>query len=156
VVYSPSRLAAIAAMGVVGYSICLLYVFYSAPDLAMTQFAIDTLTVILFILVLYRLPKYIIYANRLIRMRDGLISLIFGTLITILGLEVLYEPTNKETTAFFADNAYTIAKGKNVVNVILVDFRGMDTIVEITVLTIAALGVFALLKLQLNKYDQEL
>ena len=154
-VYSPSRLAAIASMGVVGYSVCLIYVFYSAPDLAMTQFAIDTLTVILFILVMYRLPKYINYSSWKIRLRDGLISLVFGTLITILGLEVLYEPTNKETTRFVADNAYKLAKGKNVVNVILVDFRGIDTLVEITVLTIAALGVFALLKLQLNKYDQE-
>ncbi len=156
IVYTPSRLAAVAAMGVVGYCICLIFVLYSAPDLAMTQFAIDTLTVILFVLVLYRLPKYITYSNWLIRIRDGLISLFFGTLITILGLEVLNEPTSKETTNFFADNSYTLAKGKNVVNVILVDYRGIDTMVEITVLTIAALGVFALLKLQLNKYDQEL
>lgn len=156
VVYTPSRLAAVAAMGVIGYCICLLFVFYSAPDLAMTQFAIDTLTVILFVLVLYRLPKYINYTNWLIRIRDALISLFFGALITILGLEVLHEPTSKETTLFFAENSYLLAKGKNVVNVILVDFRGMDTMVEITVLTISALGVFALLKLQLDKYDQEL
>src|SRR5690606_25920424 len=106
-VYTPSRLAAIAAMGVIGYCICLIYVFYSAPDLAMTQFAIDTLTVILFVLVLYRLPKYINYSTWLIRIRDGLIAVTFGTLITILGLEVLYEPTNKETTRFMAENAYT-------------------------------------------------
>jgi multicomponent Na+:H+ antiporter subunit A len=112
--------------------------------------------VILFVLVLYRLPKYITYANWLIRLRDGLVSLFLGTLITILALEVLHEPTYKETSQFFAENSYTLAKGKNVVNVILVDFRGIDTMVEITVLTIAALGVFALLKLQLNKYDQEL
>lgn len=156
VVYTPSRLAAVAAMGVIGYCICLIFVFYSAPDLAMTQFAIDTLTVILFVLVLYRLPKYIHYSNWLIRIRDGVISLFFGTLITILGLEVLNEPTSKETTHFFAENSYALAKGKNVVNVILVDFRGVDTMIEITVLTIAAMGVFALLKLQLNKYDQEL
>ena len=155
-VYTPSRLAAIAAMGVIGYCVCLIYVFYSAPDLAMTQFAIDTLTVILFLLVLYRLPKYINYSSWPIRLRDGLVSLGLGTLITVLALETLYEPTDKETTRFIADNAYTLAKGKNVVNVILVDFRGIDTMVEITVLTIAALGVFALLKLQLDKYDQEL
>lgn len=156
VVYTPSRLAAVAAMGVIGYCICLIFVFYSAPDLAMTQFAIDTLTVILFVLVLYRLPKYMTYSNWMIRVRDGIVALFFGTLITILGLEVLHEPTHKETSQFFADNSYTLGKGKNVVNVILVDFRGIDTMVEITVLTIAALGVFALLKLQLNKYDQEL
>lgn len=156
VVYTPSRLSAVAAMGVIGYCICLIFVFYSAPDLAMTQFAIDTLTVILFILVLYRLPKYVTYASWPIRLRDGLLSLFFGTLMTILALEVLNEPTDKVTTHFYAENAYTLAKGKNVVNVILVDYRGMDTLVEITVLTISALGVFALLKLQLNKYDQEL
>ena len=154
-VYSPSRLAAIAALGVVGYCICLIYVFYSAPDLAMTQFTIDTLTVILFILVLYRLPKYINYTNRLVRIRDGLVALIFGTLITVLALEVHHEPTNKETSRFFAENSYLLAKGKNIVNVIIVDFRGVDTMIEITVLIIAALGVFGLLKLQLNKYDQE-
>lgn len=154
--YTPSRLSAVAAMGVIGYCICLIFVFYSAPDLAMTQFAVDTLTVILFVLVIYRLPKYINYANRLVRIRDGLVSLAFGTLITILGLEVLVEPTSKETTKFFAENSYTLAKGKNIVNVILVDFRGIDTMIEITVLTISALGVFALLKLQLDKYDQEL
>jgi multicomponent Na+:H+ antiporter subunit A len=156
VVYTPSRLAAVAAMGVIGYCICLIFVFYSAPDLAMTQFAIDTLTVILFILVLYRLPKYVTYASWLIRLRDALLALFFGSLITVLALEVLNEPTSKETTRFFAENAYKLAKGKNIVNVILVDFRGIDTMVEITVLTISALGVFALLKLQLNKYDQEL
>jgi multicomponent Na+:H+ antiporter subunit A len=120
----------------------------------MTQFAIDTLTVILFILVLYRLPKYVTYANWLERIRDSLLALFFGSLITILALEVLNEPTNKETSRFFAENAYKLAKGKNIVNVILVDFRGMDTMVELIVLSISALGVFALLKLQLNKYDQ--
>ncbi len=156
VVYTPSRLAAVAAMGVIGYCICLFFVFYSAPDLAMTQFAIDTLTVVLFVLVLYRLPKYMNYSNWFIRIRDGLVSLFLGSLITMLGLAVLYEPTSKETSEFFAENSYLLAKGKNVVNVILVDFRGIDTMVEITVLTIAAIGVFALLKLQLNKYDQEL
>src|SRR5690606_14977898 len=55
-VFSKSRLLAVVSMGVIGYAICLIFVFYSAPDLAMTQFAIDTLTVILFVLVLYNLP----------------------------------------------------------------------------------------------------
>lgn len=155
-VYTPSRLSAVAAMGVMGYCICLLFVFYSAPDLAMTQFTIDTLTVILFVLVLYRLPKYINYTNWKIRLRDGIISLVFGSLITALAFMVYNEPTNKETSQYFANNSYTLAHGRNVVNVIIVDFRGLDTMIEITVLTISAIGVFSLLKLQLNKYDQEL
>ncbi|MGF1637811.1 MAG: putative monovalent cation/H+ antiporter subunit A [Cyclobacteriaceae bacterium] len=150
-VFTNSRLVAVSSMGIVGYSICLLFVFYSAPDLAMTQFTIDTLTVILFLLVLYRLPKYLNLSDTRDRIRDGVVALSFGALITILTLEVLNEPLRKATSQYYAENAYVLAKGKNVVNVILVDFRGLDTLVEITVLVIAALGVYSLLKLNLNK-----
>ncbi|WP_194777839.1 putative monovalent cation/H+ antiporter subunit A [Pararhodonellum marinum] len=154
-VLTKSRLAAVASLGVVGYSICLVFLFYSAPDLAMTQFSIDTLTVILFVLVIYNLPKYLKLSNQISRVRDGIMSVIFGALISILTLEVLNEPVLKETSQFYAENAYTLAKGKNVVNVILVDFRGTDTFVEITVLAIAALGVYSLLKLQLKSTEKE-
>jgi multicomponent Na+:H+ antiporter subunit A len=152
-VFSSSRLAAVAALGVLGYAICLIFVFYSAPDLAMTQFSIDTLTVILFVLVLYRLPKYLKLSDMRSRVRDMILALIFGALITTLALEVLSEPIHRETSEFYAENAYVLAKGKNVVNVILVDFRGIDTMVEITVLVIAAIGVFGLLKLRLKKSE---
>ncbi len=153
-VFATSRLAAVAAMSVVGYAICLIFVFYSAPDLAMTQFTIDTLTVILFVLVLYRLPRYINFSNTITRLRDGFFATSFGILITIIVLEVLNEPTNRETSEFYAENSYVLAKGKNVVNVILVDFRGADTLVEIIVLTVAAIGVFSLLKLRLKYSDK--
>ncbi len=154
-VFSNSRLVAVASMGVVGYAICLVFLFYSAPDLAMTQFSIDTLTVILFVLVLYNLPKYLKLSDDGDRIRDGVLALIFGSLIGVLALEVLNESPYRETSAFYAENAYTMAHGKNVVNVILVDFRGFDTMVEITVLTIAALGVFSLLKLRLKNTEKE-
>lgn len=150
-VFSKSRLGAVASMGIVGYTICLVYVFYSAPDLAMTQFSIDTLTVILFVLVLYKLPKYLTFSNYKVRIKDGVFSLAFGALISILALEVLSEPTNTEITEFYADNAYLLARGRNIVNVILVDFRGMDTFMEVGVLSIAAIGVFGLLKLHIKK-----
>jgi multicomponent Na+:H+ antiporter subunit A len=149
-VFTSSRLTAVASLGVVGYAICLLFVFYSAPDLAMTQFTIDTLTVILFVLVLYRLPKYLKLSDNKVRIRDGVVALLFGSLITILSLEVIQQPMNNETGKFYAENAYLLAKGKNVVNVVLVDFRGIDTLVEITVLVIAAIGVFGLLKLRIR------
>lgn len=149
-VFSKSRLTAVAAMGVLGYAICLVFIFYGAPDLAMTQFAIDTLTVILFVLVLYRLPRYLILSDIRSRWRDGIVSLAFGTLITLVSLEVLSSTTNRELSEYYAKNAYTLAHGKNVVNVILVDFRGTDTMVEITVLTIAAIGVYGLLKLHIK------
>nr|MBA3985174.1 DUF4040 domain-containing protein [Flavobacteriales bacterium] len=153
-VFSKSRLAAVAAMGVVGLTISLIFAYYSAPDLAMTQFSIDTLTVILFVLVLYRLPKYLKFSSYKTRIKDGVLSITFGALITILALEVLSEPQGSEMTEYYAENAYILAKGKNVVNVILVDFRGIDTFMEIAVLTIAAIGVFALLKLRLTTKER--
>ena len=149
-IFTDSRLSAVAAMGVIGYTICLIFVYYSAPDLAMTQFTIDTLTVILFVLVLYRLPKYLHLSETKTRFRDGIVAILFGSLITVLAIEVLQVSHAGETKRFYAENAYVLAKGKNVVNVILVDFRGMDTMVEITVLAIAALGVFGLLKLRIR------
>lgn len=145
-----SRLGAIAAMGVVGYSICLLFVFFSAPDLAMTQFSIETLTVILFVLVLFKLPKYVQVSTRSQIIGDWIVSLIFGGLITLIALTVIAEEGTKEVGAYHAANAYIKAKGKNIVNVILVDFRGIDTLVEVIVLTIAAIGVFGLLKLRMK------
>lgn len=153
-VFTGSRLTAVAGMGVIGYAICLLFVFFSAPDLAMTQFAVDTLTVILFVLVLYRLPKYLPFSDSHVRIRDGIVALGFGGMITWLALGVLSQPMVSEVSAYYSENAYTLAKGKNVVNVILVDFRGMDTLVEIMVLVIAALGVFGLMKLRLNSEEK--
>lgn len=153
-VLTRSRLSAIAGMGVLGYSICFIFMFYGAPDLAMTQFSIDTLTVILFVLVLYRLPKYLKLSNNTNRIRDGVIATTFGTFLAFTIIEVMNETPVKKTTAFYAENAYELAKGKNIVNVILVDFRGFDTMIEIIVLSIAALGVFALLKLYLKKHEK--
>ena len=153
--FAASRLTAIAAMSVVGYCICLLFVFYSAPDLAMTQFTIDTLTVVLFVLVLFKLPPFRNLTSPAGTVRDAVICLAFGTLVSALALEVLGEPVNKEISRFYAENAYVQAKGKNIVNVILVDFRGLDTMVEITVLTIAAIGVYSLLKLKIGLHEKE-
>lgn len=121
----------------------------------MTQFSIDTLTVILFVLVLYKLPKYLNLSDNRVRIKDGVLSLVFGALITVLALEVLNEPQGSTITDYYAENAYVLAKGKNVVNVILVDFRGIDTFMEIAVLTIAAIGVFSLLKLRLTSKNRK-
>ena len=86
-----SRLTAVVAMSVVGYCICLLFVLFSAPDLAMTQFAIDTLTIVLFVLVLLRLPPFLRYSNTPLKVRDGLISFSFGAMIATIALQVLNE-----------------------------------------------------------------
>lgn len=141
-----SRLTAIAALGVIGYSICLIFVFYGASDLAMTQFAIDTLTVVLFVLVLFKLPPFLKFTNSKIQFRDGVISGAFGILIALITLQALVSPADKTVSRFYADNVYLLAKGKNVVNVILVDYRGFDTMIETIVLSIAAIGVYSILK----------
>jgi multicomponent Na+:H+ antiporter subunit A len=129
-------------------------VFYGAPDLAMTQFAIDTLTVVLFVFVLFKLPAFLNLSNRAIQFRDAVISIAFGVLISLITLQALVSPADKEISRFYAENAYELAKGKNVVNVILVDFRGFDTLIETIVLSIAAIGVFSLLKYRAS--DEEI
>jgi multicomponent Na+:H+ antiporter subunit A len=137
------------------FCFCLLFLFYSAPDLAMTQFSVDTLTVILFVLVLYKLPVYLPLSKNVLRLEHGILSIAFGSLISILVLKVLQEEQSAEISSFYAENSYLLAKCKNVVNVILVDFRGVDTLIEICVLIVAALGVFGLLKLRLRTRDKK-
>ncbi len=148
VVRSKSRLAAVAALGVVGFGIAMIYVLFGAPDLAMTQFAIETLTVILFVLVLYRLPRFASYSRPRSRLRDAVIAILAGAMMTLLVLAVTATPLTSRLSPYFAENSYLLAKGRNIVNVILVDFRGIDTLGEVTVLAVAAIGVFALMKLR--------
>lgn len=154
VIMSRSRLGAVAALGVVGYSVALIFVLYGAPDLAMTQFMVETLTVILFVLVFYHLPRFAILSSRRALVRDALMTLGFGALITIIvsigsGLQ-LYP----KISDYFIDNSLPLAHGRNIVNVILVDFRGFDTLGEITVLAMAGIGVYALLRLKPGREDR--
>ncbi|MBN2472286.1 MAG: DUF4040 domain-containing protein, partial [Anaerolineae bacterium] len=150
VLLARTRLAAVASLGVIGFSIGLIYLLFGAPDLAMTQFAVETLTVILLVLVLYRLPRFAQFSTTASRLRDTLIAVGFGGLMTIVVLTVTANPVDSSLASYFSENSYALAQGRNVVNVILVDFRGLDTLGEITVLSVAALGVFALIKLRLT------
>jgi len=143
---SRSRLATIALLGSIGFSIAVIFLLYSAPDLAMVQFAIETLIVILFVLIIYRLPKFSQLSGKAIHIRDALIGAAGGVLMTMLMLLVSRHESEVRLAKYFAENSVPLAKGRNIVNVILVDFRSMDTLGEITVLAIAAIGVFTLLK----------
>ena len=151
VVRARSLLVMVVSLGVVGYGTALIFVFYGAPDLAMTQFSIETLSVVLFVLMLYRLPALAQLSTRRARLRDWLIAAAAGALVTVMVLTVTAAPLESPLTRFVAENSYSAAKGRNVVNVILVDFRGIDTLGEITVLSVAALGVVALLRLRPGK-----
>ncbi len=141
-----SRIATIIAMGVAGYGISLIFLYYSAIDLAITQIIVETLTVVMFVIVLQKLPRFAKLSSKVTKIRDLAIALVFGSVMTILALKAVQVEFNHTISDFFVENSYLKAYGKNVVNVILVDFRALDTLGEITVLTIAALGVFVLLK----------
>ena len=146
VVKSKSRVASIIGLGVIGFNIALFYVIYSAPDLAMTQFAVETLTVILFMLVIYRLPKLVGYSKAPVRVKDFTLALSVGIMITLVILFVSAEQLPGDLKEYYSAESYITAKGRNIVNVILVDFRAVDTLGEIVVLAVAAMGVFSLIK----------
>lgn len=152
---SRSRLAAVASMGAIGFCIALLYLLYGAPDLAMTQFLIESLTVILFVVAFYHLPHFSDLSSTRTRIRDIFIALFGGGLMTVLVISSLGGQLYPPISQYYAENSYLLGHGRNVVNVILVDFRGIDTLGEITVLGIAATGVFALLKLRVGKKNKE-
>lgn len=142
-----SRLTAIISMGVVGLGIALLYLIYSAVDLAITQILAETLTLVLFVLVLQKLPKFAHLSSRKSRIRDAIIGIAAGSFMTILVVKSIHVDYNHPIADFFVKNSLPGGFGENVVNVILVDFRALDTLGEITVLSIAALGVYSLVKL---------
>jgi multicomponent Na+:H+ antiporter subunit A len=147
-VHSKSRLQSILSLGVVGYSMAILFTFFGAPDLAMTQLVVETLTVILLALAFYHLPPFRHGSSVHTRLIDLAIAIGGGVAVTLLVLAALDVQTPTPVSDFYLEHSYAQAHGRNVVNVILVDFRALDTLGEITVLTIAALGASALLKLR--------
>jgi multicomponent Na+:H+ antiporter subunit A len=140
-----SNMVAVLSVGSVGYGVALMYALLGAPDLAMTQFAVETLTVVIFVLVFHQLRGFADLSPRAVKARDAIVAAATGTLVTTLVLFIGASGTTSRLQAFFADAAPTLAHGRNIVNVILVDFRGFDTLGETTVLVTVAIGVRALL-----------
>ena len=132
----------------------IIFVLYSAPDLALTTFAIEILTVILFVLVLYKLPKYLKFSGAGSKIRDAVVAAGVGIFMTLIVLAVAAGDMQSELKEYFAEASLPEGKGRNIVNVILVDFRAIDTLGEITVLAVAAVGVYALLKLKSKEGDK--
>lgn len=143
-----SRLSALIYLGLAGVASTLIFVLLQAPDLAITQLLVDTVTVILFLSVFRFLPAMRRYTRpRTQGAIDGVIAVGVGATVLSLLLAV-QTPLAPHLDAFYMRFSKLLAGGANVVNVILVDFRGYDTLGEITVLAVAALGVLALLRLQ--------
>ena len=154
IITSKSRLTTLVSMGVLGYGIAIIFLFYGAPDVAMTQFLIETLTLVLFVLILHRLPSFI-ESKRFEGKLSIAVSVVFGLVMAYLLLMVTEFPLESELRTFYAQEAYPLGKGRNVVNVILVDFRQLDTMGEIAVLAIAAIGIFAMFKVKLDEGGKE-
>ncbi len=154
-VRAKTRLTAITSLGVVGFSVALIFIVFAAPDLAITQFMIETLVVIIMALVMVHLPVFQPEeaSKKLGRLRDATIATLGGLAITLLMLAILTEPFNNRLNKYFEHESVPQGQGHNIVNVILVDFRGIDTMGEITVLAIAAVGIYALLKFKRTKKE---
>jgi multicomponent Na+:H+ antiporter subunit A len=140
-----ATITAVLSLGVTGYGVALTFLFFGAPDLAMTQFSVETLTAVIFTMVFYHFRRFRSLSPRLVRLRDFGLAILFGGSIALILAFVGATPTPVRLGRYFAENSLILAHGRNIVNVILVDFRAMDTMGEITVLATAALGVRALL-----------
>jgi multicomponent Na+:H+ antiporter subunit A len=152
-VIAPTRLGAITSLGVVGIAITLFFVFHSAPDLAITQLLVDILTVVLLILVFYRIPpNSYIKTPKKTGFRNLIVAMFLGFLGFFFVLFTVSQPFFPIVGDYFLYNSVPLGHGGNVVNVILVDFRAFDTYGEIAVLGIAAVGGYAVLRAGLFRF----
>jgi multicomponent Na+:H+ antiporter subunit A len=144
----PRYLPAVISLSELGFLVSLLYIYLKAPDLAMTQVCVETLSTIIFILVLMKIPQKFkepmpagkVMVNLLI---SGVVT--FGVLAVMLNANIEVLPPFQTFNYYFIEKALEMTGGLNVVNVIVVDFRGYDTLGEISVLSLAALGVYSLI-----------
>ena len=147
------RLAALILLGAVGLAVSLTFLWFSAPDLALTQLTVEVVTTVLFLLGLRWLPKrrpeeaeHLGLRVRARRARDLVVSLVAGGGMAVLAYAMMTRPAPQSISPFFIDRSLPEGGGTNVVNVMLVDFRAFDTMGEITVLGIVGLTVYALLR----------
>lgn len=149
VVFARTRLTAIISLGIQGFSVALIFMLFGAPDLSFTQFMVETLSVVIIALVLTRLqlmkqdrrsaPSLIF---------DGLVAISVGVGMGALLMNITQMPLDLRLSEFFSTYSAAIAHGRNIVNVILVDFRAIDTLGEITVVLITGVSALALIRVK--------
>jgi multicomponent Na+:H+ antiporter subunit A len=145
-VFTGSRLAAICALGVVGVGVALVFLMFGAPDVAITQLLVETLVVVLAATVMLRLPYLKQRNSKASRRLAAALAIAVGSMVAITLISVVNGPIDRAVTDYFEDSSVPQAFGRNIVNVILVDFRALDTFGEIAVVVVAALGAFALIR----------
>ena len=151
ILFAKSRLTSILLNGVLGFSIAIFFVLFRAPDLALTQLVIETVTTVLFLLCFYHLPEWKKeLVPRSVKVRNALIAIAGGATVVLIALSV-HSGKLFETISGYFEDSYELAGGKNIVNAILGDFRGFDTMLESLVLFIAGIGVYTLIRIKGGK-----
>ncbi|WP_011580207.1 MULTISPECIES: putative monovalent cation/H+ antiporter subunit A [Chelativorans] len=152
VVYARDRLTAIVSLGIQGFAVALLFMLLGAPDLSFTQFMVETLSVVILALVMTRL-RLSPADHRPLGQKtlDFSVASLCGAALGLLLLRITQVPFDPVLSEFFAANSRVIAHGRNIVNVIIVDFRGLDTLGEIAVVMIAGLAILALVRIRAGR-----
>ncbi|MCD2177434.1 hydrogen gas-evolving membrane-bound hydrogenase subunit E [Rhizobium sp. C1] len=151
VVFAADRLTAIVSLGIQGFAVAVIFMLYGAPDLAFTQFMVETLSVVILALVMTRLDlQPSDHRHGFERLKDAAIALACGAGFAALLMRAVQVPFNNTLTDFFNQWSKVVAHGTNVVNVIIVDFRGTDTLGEIAVVTITGLAILALIRIRVS------
>jgi multicomponent Na+:H+ antiporter subunit A len=151
VLVAADRLTAIVSLGIQGFSVAVIFMLYGAPDLSFTQFMVETLSVVILALVMTRLDlRPSDHRHGRERLKDAALALACGLGFTTLLLRAVQGPFNNGLTDFFNAYSKVVAHGANVVNVIIVDFRGTDTLGEIAVVTITGLAILALIRIRVH------
>lgn len=151
ILFAKSRLTAILLNGLLGFSIAMFFVLFRAPDLALTQLVVETVTTALFLLCFYFLPEWEKEeTSRKVKLTNIVISISVGVTFVLVALAVNSGKLFASISNYF-ERAYELAGAKNIVNTILADFRAFDTMLEVVVLFIAGIGVYSLIKLKTKK-----
>ncbi|UUP18885.1 putative monovalent cation/H+ antiporter subunit A [Nitratireductor thuwali] len=152
VLYARDRLTAIVSLGIQGFAVALLFMLLGAPDLSFTQFMVETLSVVILALVMTRLRlSQADHRPTGEKAVDITIAAACGAALGLMLLRVTQVPFDDTLSVFFAEYSRAIAHGRNIVNVIIVDFRGLDTLGEIAVVMIAGLAILALVRIRAGK-----
>jgi multicomponent Na+:H+ antiporter subunit A len=146
--FTKSRLISIIAVSVIGYIVSLFFIIFRAPDLALTQLVVETISTTLFLLCFYFLPRVSKTITPMkFRVSNAIVAVGVGTTLTLIGLSTQSHHMFESIAEFYKDS-YKLAGARNMVNAILVDFRGFDTMLESVVLFTAGIGIFTMIKLR--------
>ena len=145
---APSHISGVLTLSILGFMVAVFYVLADAPDLALTQLVVETLLLVIFLLVLDRLPAFYGNTDRGKLVRDGVLSAVVGATVFVTVLVSTAATPDDGIAHVFVEEAIPQGGGGNIVNVILVDFRAFDTLGEISVVAMAALSVLTLVAMR--------